>query len=289
MQPGMEGARDQCGGLAVGSTLGPYRLDSVLGEGGMGCVFGAHREPDGETIALKVLKPDLANQTEYSRRFAHEARAAAQVAHPHLVELLDVGEYEGRPCLAMRYVTGCSLEARIASEGPLPIPETVRMCTEVAAGLDALHEAGLVHRDVKTANVMLDEAGRATLTDLGLARGEGYSMLTAPGQVMGTIDYMAPELITGERASPSSDVYSLGCVVFECLAGHRPFAATDLVRLAMAVLREPPADPCADRTDSTVDFSLAAREALAKNPDRRPASASAYAERLAQTAGVGEG
>jgi serine/threonine-protein kinase len=284
----MEGAQNECGGLSVGSSLGPYRLEAVLGEGGMGCVFRAHRETDGETVALKVLKPGLATQEEYARRFAHEARATAEVHHPSLVALLEVASHEGRPCLAMRYLTGRSLEDRLR-DGPLGIGETVAVCRQVGAGLDALHAAGLVHRDVKSSNVIVDEGGSATLADFGLARGEGYSWLTQPGQVMGTIDYMAPELIMGERATPRSDVYSLGCLVWECLAGRRPFAGRDMTELAMAILREPPQDPCAERTDANVELSLRVREALAKDPVRRPASASEYAERLADALPVAHG
>ncbi|TMK39404.1 MAG: serine/threonine protein kinase [Actinobacteria bacterium] len=284
----MEGAQNDCGGLSVGTTLGPYRLEAVLGEGGMGCVFRARRESDGETVALKVLKPGLATQEEYARRFAHEARATAEVHHPHLVALLEVASYDGRPCLAMQYLTGRSLEDRLHA-GPLGLAEAVTVCRQVAAGLDTLHAAGLVHRDIKSANVVVDEGGSATLTDFGLARGEGYSWLTQPGQVMGTIDYMAPELIMGERATPRSDVYSLGCVVWECLAGRRPFAGAEMTALAMAILSEPPQDPCAGRTDASVEFSLRVREALAKDPARRPASAGAYAERLAEALPVAHG
>jgi len=275
----MEGA-PQCGGLVVGDRVGPYVLEAVLGEGGMGCVFRARREDADPPVALKVLKPEFAGDAEYVRRFDHEARATARVSSPNLVALVDVGEADGRPYMAMTYLDGTSLEDRLASEGPLPAAAVVGICCEMAAGLDALHGDGLVHRDVKPANVMLGSDGRATLTDFGLARGEGYTWLTRAGQVMGTIDYMAPELIMGERATPASDIYSLACVTFQCLAGRQPFAGADVTGLAMAILREPPSDPCAGREDTDVEFSLRVREGLAKDPARRPASASAYAERL---------
>ncbi|HEX2016221.1 MAG TPA: serine/threonine-protein kinase, partial [Solirubrobacteraceae bacterium] len=195
----MSGDQDHCGGLAVGEAVGPYLLEGVLGEGGMGCVFLARRQDADELVALKVLKAGLPAEQEYARRFAHEARATAAVRHPHLVELLEVGEHNRRPYLAMRYVAGASLEDRLAGGEAMTATETVTLCAQVASALDALHEAGLVHRDVKAANVLIDATGDATLTDFGLARAEGYTALTRPGQVMGTIDYMAPELLMGER------------------------------------------------------------------------------------------
>src|SRR4051812_43671276 len=161
----------------------------------MGQVFRATRSDDGSIVALKVMKQKFLADNQHGRRFEREARAAAEVQHPNLVGVLDFGEIEGTRYIAMRYVEGRSLEQRIDAEGPLPIDDIVTMTGEVAAGLDELHRHKLVHRDIKTANIMLDAEGHAALTDFGLAKGEGYSVLTKPGQVMGTLDYLAPEMI----------------------------------------------------------------------------------------------
>jgi serine/threonine-protein kinase len=266
--------------LKAGGRLGAYRLEQVLGEGGMGIVFRAVHEPDGGTVALKVLRRELSHDETYRRRFQHEARAAGEVRERHLVPVLEAGEIEGRTYLAVGYVPGPTLEQRIASGGVLPVADVVRIAAEVGAGLDALHAADLVHRDVKTSNIILSEEGGAMLTDFGLAKGRAYTVLTRPGQVMGTLDYIAPELIRGEAASSASDVYALGCVVYECLRGHAPFAEKTVYQVAAAHLEEEPADPCADRGDCPKGFGWAVLRALEKDPAKRPGTATAYAQML---------
>jgi serine/threonine protein kinase len=263
--------------LEIGNQLGEYRLVRVLGEGGMGIVFEAVRETDGYTVALKVLRSELVGDDVYRRRLAHEARAASEVRHKHLVPVLGAGEAGGHHYLAMGFVAGRSLRDRISSEGPLELEEIPRLVAGVGAGLDALHAAGLVHRDVKPANIMLAKDGSAMLTDLGLARGRAYTVLTKPGQVMGTLDYIAPELIKGEHASPASDIYALGCTAFECVAGVPPFASKGPFEVAVAHLEESPPDPCAQRPDVPASLSWAVLQALHKDPAKRPPSATAYA------------
>lgn len=261
--------------------LGPYRIDAVLGEGGMGQVFKAERaDGTGGVVALKVMKQKFAADATHSRRFLREARAAAEVHNPHLVGVLDFGEEQGRQYLAMRYIDGESLEQRIEREKTLDIGEIIRIAGEVGAGLDALHREGLIHRDVKSANVMLDKDGVASLTDFGLAKGEGYSVLTKPGQVMGTLDYLAPELIRGEPASPKSDIYALACVVFEALCGQPPFGGKSIFQVGMAVLEDEPPDPCADRSDAPPELTPMVKKGLAKDPDARPPTATAFANLL---------
>src|SRR5215213_8897092 len=149
----------QGAGLGPGSELGPYRIDSHLGEGGMGQVFRAVRSTDGEVVALKVMKKEFAADEQYSRRFLREARAAQEVHHKHLVRVLEAGEAEGRQFLVMRYVPGRSLEERIAGDGPLGLDELLRMVAHIGAGLDAFHQAGIVHRDIKASNIMLEPDG----------------------------------------------------------------------------------------------------------------------------------
>jgi serine/threonine protein kinase len=270
--------------LGAGDALGPYEIDAVLGEGGMGQVFRARNRESGEIVALKVIKPALVADEKSARRFLHEARAAKAVHNPHLVGVVDAGEADGRRYLAMRYVSGRSVDAVLADEGPFSIADTVRITTHVAAGLDALHAAGIVHRDIKASNIMLDEDGSASVTDFGLAKGSDYSALTTAGQSVGTIDYIAPEIIRGEKPSAASDLYSLGCVVFECLTGSTPFGGRGMLRVGMAHLDEAPADPCADRGDAPPGLGDAVNAALAKEPAARPTTATAYAQMLAVAA-----
>jgi serine/threonine-protein kinase len=266
--------------LSVGDALGLYRLQAFLGEGGMGVVFRAVRQTDGQLVALKVLRPELSGDDVYRQRFVHEARAAQEVEHSHVVPVFEAGELNGHYYLAVAYVEGGSLEELIRSLGPLGVGVVVRLAGEVAAGLDALHEKGLVHRDIKPSNIMLDEEGSASLTDFGLARGRGYTVLTKPGQVMGTLDYLAPELIKGEPASSASDIYALGCTIFECIAGEPPFADRGRFEVAVAHLEDEPRDPCAGRDELPSSLSWAIRSALAKDSAARPTTATAYARML---------
>jgi len=208
--------------LEVGHRLGPYRIEARLGQGGMGVVFRAVHD-DGRTVALKVLRDELAADQSFRTRLVREARAAAEVNHPNLARVVEAGEADGRLYLAVRHVDGRSLADHLASGGPLGVPGLLRLAAEVGAGLDALHGRGIVHRDVKAANILLADEGPAVLVDFGLAKSRAWTVLTRPGQVLGTLDYLAPELIRGEPAGPMSDLYALGCVLYECLAGAPPF------------------------------------------------------------------
>jgi serine/threonine protein kinase len=262
--------------LEAGELLGPYRLETLIGEGGMGIVFRARREPSGESVALKVMKKELASDSEFRRRFDHEARAAREVQHENLVPILDVGEADGFPYLVMPFIRGTSLADRLESEGCLAVDDLVRVASEIGAGLDALHREELIHRDIKPANILIDEDGRAAVTDFGLAKGRAYTVLTEPGKVLGTLDYVAPELIRGEPASAASDVYAFGCLVFECVAGSPPFAERGVYQVAVAHLSEDPPNPLTGRTDLPSAVGSAIVQALAKDPASRP-SARAYA------------
>ena len=260
--------------------LGDYRLESELGEGGMGLVFRATRTSDGREVALKVLKLALANDLLFQHRFRQEARAAAEVHEPHLVPIIEASDADGRHYLAVDYVEGGSLTDRIADKGRLDGADVVRMVSEIGAGLDALHAAGIVHRDIKPQNILYALDGTAMLTDFGLAKGRAYTVLTQPGQVMGTLDYLAPELIRGEPATPLTDVYALGCVAFESVSGKAPFADKSLFQVGIAHLEEPPPDPSEDRPDVGPGVAAALLTALEKDPAARPQSAGAYAELL---------
>jgi len=264
---------------AIGDVVGPYRLDALLGEGGMGQVFRA-TGPDGTVVALKLVRGELLDDALHTRRFIREAKSAAAVRHAHLIGVIDAGEAEGRWYIAMPFVQGRSLIERIEQEGPLPVGAVVQITCDVASGLDALHAAGIVHRDIKPSNIMLDEDGRASLTDFGLSKGREDTTLTRAGQVMGTIDYLAPEVLRGAEPAPPSDVYALGCVVFECLAGLPPFGEQSLAEVGVGHLEQTPPDPCARRADAPPGLSEIVLQALAKRPEDRPPTATAYARML---------
>jgi serine/threonine-protein kinase len=253
----------------VGGRLGRYVLEEILGRGAMGTVYRAVRD-DGLVVALKLAAPELAADDTYRRRFERESRIAASLSHPHIVEVLEVGEVDGRPFLASRLVQGRTLSDRIAADGPLAELDVVRVVAELAAALDVLHERELVHRDVKPANVILEDGGGALLADFGLARGASDTVLTQTGRVSGTVDYLAPEVIRGAPPSPAVDVYALGCMAYECLAGQPPFAARSVPDAILAHLESPP-EPLRS------PLSRAVLQALAKDPDDRPPTATAYA------------
>jgi serine/threonine-protein kinase len=264
----------------VGEDFGPYKLEGVLGEGGMAIVYRAVRNADRETVALKVMKPELNRDETFRRRFVHEARTAAAVRHPNLVPIFDAGEVDEWSYLAFAYVEGRTLEDRIRDDGALPTRDVLRIAREVAGALDALHAQDVVHRDVKTSNIFLDASGSALLGDFGLARGRTYTALTKPGQVVGTLDYLAPELIRGKQATAASDVYALGCTIYECVAGKAPFGDRTVFEVGLAHLEEEPADPAPGRDDWSPQLTWALLRALEKDPERRPPSATAFATML---------
>jgi serine/threonine protein kinase len=263
-----------------GDRLGAYQLHEVLGEGAIGRVFLAERPTDRSFVALKVLKAALSEDDTYVRRFLREARVAAQVQSRHVVDIEDFGEADGLHYLAVQYVRGGTLEDRLREAGRFELPELVRLTAEIAAGLDALHSAGIVHRDVKPSNVMVDLSGTAAITDFGIAKGRAYTVLTRPGQVLGTLDYLAPELLREEEASPACDVYSLGCLVYEGLTGQPPFAQRGIFEIGVAHLEETAADPAGLRDDVPPELGWAVLQALRKDPAARPATATAFAHLL---------
>ena len=268
----------------IGTQIGDWSVERLHGEGGMGKVYRA-TGPDGSRVALKLVKQDYARDETFRRRFYREARIAQTVKHPHVVPVIATGEHEGLPYMAQRFIEGLSLDQRIKQDGRLDVGTAVRICTDVAGGLEALWAAGMVHRDVKPANILLDHRGRAYITDFGLAKDLQGSLLTQPGQALGSMDYMAPEQIRGEPVSAASDVYALGCVMYESVCGRPPFAHLQGMRILWAHLQDAPPDPVGIRRDISPDFGRALLLALEKEPDKRPRSAGEYARRLAAAAG----
>jgi serine/threonine protein kinase len=271
--------------LRPGDVVGTYTVQSPLGEGGMARVYRAVG-PDGEEVALKLVRAELAVEDMFRRRFAREVRTAIRIDHPHVVPVLGSGEHEGVPYMAQAFIRGGSLHDRLEAEGQLDLEFAVAMCLEVAKGVGALHKHGLIHRDLKPANILLDEEGHAFVADFGLAKDPQASLLTKPGQAVGSLDYMAPEQIRGEQVAPSADVYSLGCVMFECLAGRPPFADRQGMQVLWAHLQEEPPDPCAEREGLPKGLTWAVNSALAKEPASRPETATAYARMVQVAAGV---
>lgn len=267
-----------------GESVGPYRIGAEIGAGGMGSVYEA-TSADGEKVALKLVKPELASDATFRRRFEREARFASLISHPNVVEVLDTGIDRRIPYIVQRFVVGRTLEQEVDDKGPLPVQRIVEICTQIAAGLEAIHAQQIVHRDLKPANVMLDDAGNVHITDFGLAKQTDASMLTMPGQALGSMDYMSPEQVRGQDVQPTSDIYALGCITYTCVAGRPPFADRRGMKVLWAHLRDEPPDPLAERDDVPAAFGEVLLSAMAKEQEQRPQSASAYARMLAQAAG----
>jgi serine/threonine-protein kinase len=249
----------------------------------MGSVYRA-MGPDG-LVALKLVKEDYARDAVFRKRFEREARIAQTVRHENVVPVMDTGEQDGIPYMAQRFIDGETLDAKIKRDGVLLPADAVKIADDVAAGLEALWESGMVHRDVKPANILLDLDGTAMLTDFGLAKDSKGSALTLPGQALGSMDYMAPEQIRGEDVSAASDIYALGCVMFESVCGRPPFAHVAGMRILWAHLQDPPPDPLELRADLPPAFAKALLVALEKEPEKRPQSAGEYARALTASLG----
>jgi serine/threonine-protein kinase len=267
-----------------GDSLGPYRITRVIGRGRMGIVFEG-TEDGGEPVALKVVTTELSQDEVVLRRFRREVKAAQKIEHPNVVPVLDDGVEGGLPYLVQRLIPGGSLADRVTDSGPLSLEESVRLLVGAAAGIDALHNAGLVHRDIKGANILL-EGDIAYVSDFGLAKDSQASNLTRPGQALGSLDYMSPEQIRGEDVSPATDIYALGCVMFEVLTGTPPFGGRPSMRVLFAHLQEPPPDLSTQRRDIQPAVARAISRALEKEPEDRPTSATDYVSGIARAAGI---
>ena len=230
--------------MNAGDELGPYRIESTLGRGGMGTVHLATHQRLQRRVALKLITPALADDPDFRARFLRESRLAASLDHSHVIPIYDADEVDGVLFLAMRYVDGPSLQDLIREEGPLTAGETLRVAEQIGGALDAAHAAELIHRDVKPANILLTESDRhAYLCDFGLAKRTSSKAVTHAGSFLGTVDYSSPEQIRGEPLDGRADVYSLGCVLYQCLTGEAPYARESEVAVLQAHLNDPPPSP----------------------------------------------
>ena len=268
--------------LQPGSVFAGHRIEGLAGRGGMGVVYKATHLALDHVVALKVISPELASDERFRRRFGEESRIAVSIRHPNVVAIHHAGEEDGLLFVTMDLIDGTDLRGLLGAKGPMSPDHAAAVIAEVAAALDAAHARGLVHRDIKPGNILIEGEGvneRVYLTDFGLARMvEASTGVTATGAFVGTLDYVAPEQIRGERVDARADVYALGCVLFELLTGHPPFAARDdKVAKMYAHLQEEPPRVRLRRPELPGELDLVVARALAKEPEDRFPSAGDFA------------
>ncbi|MFX0575132.1 protein kinase domain-containing protein [Nocardia nepalensis] len=271
----------------AGTRFGPYELRALLGRGGMGEVYEAYDAVKDRVVAVKLLPIGLAGDPRFEQRFRHESRVAARLAEPHIVPIHDWGEIEGVLYIDMRLVRGSDLRSVLRDKGPLSPARAVGIIEQVAAALDAAHAEGLVHRDVKPANILVTPSDFAYLADFGIARSENDPSVTATGQAIGSYSYIAPERFDVTPIGGTADVYSLACVLFECLTGAQPFPSDGMSSLIRAHLSTPPPRPTTKRAGLPAALDEVIARGMAKEPaDRYPtAGALAAASRAAVSGG----
>jgi eukaryotic-like serine/threonine-protein kinase len=267
---------ERAGAVAGRCLGGRYRIGVLLAAGGMGEVWAARDLLLDRAVAVKVLGGALAGDGRAAERLRREARAAGRLDHPNIARVLDLGEHDGRPYLVMELLEGESLAARLDRAGPMAPAEAVRVVAAAADALEAAHRAGVVHRDVKPGNVFLTSDGEVKVLDFGIAWCAHEATLTT-GDLLGTAAYLAPERVLGHQATPAADIYSLGVVLYELLAGRRPFEATSDIALAMAHVNAEPPPLARVAPSAPARLVAAATHAMAKDPSARPPSAAAFA------------
>jgi serine/threonine-protein kinase len=258
----------------IGSEIAGYRVEALLGRGGMSVVYLVEHMRLGRKAALKVLAPELARDESFRDRFIRESRLAASIDHPNIIPIYDAGEADGLLYIAMRFIDGADLGRVVRDSGALGVGQSVYVIEQLAGALDAAHERGLVHRDVKPANVLIEPGSeRVYLTDFGVAKQTSSPGLTKTGYFLGTADYAAPEQIEGRTVDNRTDVYSLGCVLFTCLTGSAPYDRTSEIAVMHAHLAEPPPSLAEHRPGLPRPLDAVIQQAMAKRMEDRYATA----------------
>lgn len=275
---------DTAGGARVGARFGPYHLLKLLGKGGMGEVYEARDTVKDRVVALKLLPEAYSQDPVFRKRLYREAQRACQLQDPHVVPIHDYGEIDGQVYVDMRLVPGTDLRTTLRSHGPLPPPRAVAIARQIASALDEAHTAGICHRDVKPENILIGRDDFACLVDFGLASATTDEKLTQVGSAIGTFAYMAPERFSNAEVTYSCDIYSLACVLHECLTGSRPYPADSVSVLVTAHLMAPIPKPSAVRPGLSAAFDAVIARGMAKNPAARYATAGDLA--LAATAAL---
>jgi tRNA A-37 threonylcarbamoyl transferase component Bud32 len=271
----------------VGTHLsGRYRLDARIGAGGMSTVYRAFDEKLEREVAIKLLHREIAADSDQLERFRREARAVARLSHPHIVGVIDAGEDEGRPYIVFEHVDGETLKERIRRRGGLPIDEAIAYAIEIARALGCAHSRGIVHRDVKPQNVLIDEEGSAKVTDFGIARSLHEEGLTADGRVLGTTDYVSPEQALGQEVDGRTDIYSLGVVLYEMLTGEVPFHGETQVSVAMKHVREELPDIQRERPEVSATLAAVLDRMTDKDLDHRYADIPSVIEDLEEALAI---
>ena len=266
----------------IGQTVSHYRILEKIGSGGMGEVYLAEDTKLGRKVALKFLPAQYSADKEERQRFFHEAKAASALDHPNICSVFEIGEAEnGQLFIAMGYYAGKSLKEKMKS-GPLPIPEAIDIAIQIAAGLAAAHAKGIVHRDLKPANIMLTNEGVVKIVDFGLAKLRGLTRLTKSGTTLGTVAYMSPEQALGKEVDHRSDIWSLGVILYEMLAGRLPFPGDYDQAMLYAVINEEPESLSKIRSDIPDELKRIVRQALAKKPEDRYQTADELLKKLKQ-------
>jgi serine/threonine-protein kinase len=266
---------------------GRYELLGKLGEGGMARVYRGRDLRLGRPVAVKVLHSHYAGDPSFLHRFEHEARSAASLSGPHIVDVYDVGQDGDLHYIVMELVEGADLKSLIKTRAPLSIDQAVLIAAAVAEGLQTAHDVGLVHRDVKPQNILVTPQGRVRITDFGIAKSHLSSAVTEAGVTFGTADYISPEQAQGQNATPRSDIYSLGVVLFEMLTGQLPFTGESSVAVATRHVRDEPPSPRHLNPQVPTRLEQLVLRALAKDPEQRPASALEFAHLLREYLNLG--
>jgi eukaryotic-like serine/threonine-protein kinase len=265
----------------VGEKIaGRYEVQELVGHGGMSSVYKAHDSLLERNVALKVLHEQYSADEDFVERFKREARSVAQLQHPNIVTVIDRGEAEGRQYIVFEYIDGENLKELVVRKGRLDVREALEIALEVARGLAFAHQNGIIHRDVKPQNVLLNGDGKAKVTDFGIARSLDVDGMTQTGTVLGTSNYIAPEQASGNRVDAHSDVYALGAVLYELLAGEVPFPGESFVAVAMKHVHELPPNLLDVRKDVPLRVAAAVDRALEKDPEQRFPTMAEFAAEL---------